>query len=754
MNGSDSPKTLHHFSGGPFFVLGLFALVGAGLLILTWDLRPFPIAARVDDFRYVISGKFLKTAVSEWITQGELGPWLGPYDPTTLFKRPGISLILAALSALNLPFIQTTLILYLLGLAILAAGLLRVGYPRIAVAALFLVTALIPTLYDANAVRVIREVATGALELAIFGLAIRLFSLEARSLGRFLSSGTFFGLLALVALHWSIREEAVLLLFPLLLLVNGALWLQGSGGLSHKLAAAVLASVLLLAPSQLVYFAFSGLNRASYGISLVNDVSEGTFPAAVSALKGVEESPCDHTLISAVEVRKVADVSPSFKVVAEHQFQAVHLRPDLIYTDGFGGLRVRALEDPDIRSSAVSTQEFFRSIADEVSSACKEGRLKCASRVSGGIVPILCAEHWRIVPANFWGYTREIATLSNAGFDPLWSGTSGGEKFTPEEIAIFEEMVSQPLAGRKGEEVEFSQPASLSVLQRQDRLRRLAGETVSKVMPFLLATGVLLAMLRHTFLRGVFRPAQSIILIAMAGHVILRAGAFSYLSAVDGYLNSRYISVCYPVVAAFSVLALSEVRHFFGNRFVSRSSTNHTASSNLLKWSIGTACLLVVIGFIQIGRMQGIAHTPSLAPNDLNGSLISEPGKEFIDLDGRQIPIIPERLGFLFGEAGWISGDFAAFEGWARDVSANRAVRRVLLFSDGRLVSNAVPTVALQSLESGFSPGTHAGFVVRAPRPAVVGRSVRLFALTEDNRAGELNYPDSYPYRTRPHNGQ
>jgi hypothetical protein len=63
------------------FILLLFSAVGASLLVLTWDLRPYPLAAFVDDYRYVLSAIHIKAAL-----------W--------------------TLSLLHLPFIQTMLLLY------------------------------------------------------------------------------------------------------------------------------------------------------------------------------------------------------------------------------------------------------------------------------------------------------------------------------------------------------------------------------------------------------------------------------------------------------------------------------------------------------------------------------------------------------------------------------------------------------------------------------------------------------------------
>ena len=65
------------------FILLLFSAVGASLLVLTWDLRPYPLAAFVDDYRYVLSAIHIKAALWNVLHHGDLSAWLGPYDPTT-----------------------------------------------------------------------------------------------------------------------------------------------------------------------------------------------------------------------------------------------------------------------------------------------------------------------------------------------------------------------------------------------------------------------------------------------------------------------------------------------------------------------------------------------------------------------------------------------------------------------------------------------------------------------------------------------
>lgn len=731
------------------FVLLLFASVGTLLLWLTWDLRPYPISANVDDYRYVVSADHIKDAPWKlWKVATGRSPsleWLGPYDPTTLFKRPGLSIILAVFTLLHLPFLQTTLLLHLAALALLSNALLRLNYPRTVVAGVFLVCGLIPTLYDSNAVRVLREIPTGSLEVAIFGMCVWVFTIEADRTADLLKSRAFLVLLLLLALHWTMREETVLFLVPVLLLVNAALWLRVRTTFRKKLTLAAVVSVLLLSPSWLAYASIASLNKVSYGLFLVNDVSEGSFPKAISELRRVDETPCDHGFMSAEEVDKVMDVSPAFRVVGESLATALSVRPDMTYTDAFPNLRLGALGESDIGRSPQLTQDLFSRIAAEVRSACREGLLHCAPWASGSIVPLLCSSHWTQVPGNFKGYLIDrIARMWNNGFSPLSSAEPDMPRLHPDVLANFEATTRQKMSGRNGDRIEFSQPASLEVLVRQDFRRAAVGRIYLRFMPWLMLAGALSLLARLPFWRDTRRPWWLVILVGAGGYMVLRAMVFGYLSTIDGSLNNRYISVGYPVAGIFAVLAAAEARYLLP--FGDKSRTSRRAGREISVVPLTVIAGLVTLAFIYAGARDGKEpdYEAPIAP--VEGRLVEQGEARFIELDGRRLSILPEMQGGLYGEAGWLMGETAVFDGWAVDAAADRPAEAVLVFIEGELVATTSLTEEVPSLASELPAGARAGFTVDLPWRAVNGHRVRLFALLEGDHAGPLNYPAFYPY--------
>jgi hypothetical protein len=166
---------------------------------VVWDLRPYPFLGWVDDYRYVKSA---------WhIRQFE---WLGPFESSTLVKRPVFSVFLALVSTFHLPFVQFQILFYVAATAFFVYSLLRLGLPRLAGAAVLAVLSFTPTVYDANGSRILRETVTIGLELLVFGLLFWMLIVPqgTRALN-FLKSRSGFGLYilyVLMALHWGMRE--------------------------------------------------------------------------------------------------------------------------------------------------------------------------------------------------------------------------------------------------------------------------------------------------------------------------------------------------------------------------------------------------------------------------------------------------------------------------------------------------------------------------------------------------------------------
>jgi len=402
----------------------------------------------------------------------------------------------------------------------------------------------------------------------------------------------------------------------------------------------------------------------------------------------------------------------------------------------------------DIAGSPAETQALFSRIADEVETACKDGKLRCANRESGGIVPLLCSEEqWQLVPDYFVRYLTEyIAPMSHSGLSPLWSGVPGIAKAEPSQVALFEKITRQKMAGRNGEVTEFSRPASPERLLRQDYRRYQVASIYTATMPWLMAAGSVIFLVRFLFWRKRTSSWEWITLGALGIHVLGRAVAFSYLSAVEGYLNTRFISACYPMAAIFVVLATVQLPYVLFRR-APESTSGRTVLSNRTPASAiaSIAALLVGLAFVYSGARPGTE-----SPSDLSiggAGLHVEQGKEVFGWEGQTIEILPERQGWINTTAASADKTLVVFTGWGIDLAAKQPARAILLFANGQFVKSTMPSVAEPSVEQGFPPNAHGGFALDVPLAEITGKRVRVFALLDGNRAGELNYPRSYPYR-------
>jgi hypothetical protein len=397
----------------------------------------------------------------------------------------------------------------------------------------------------------------------------------------------------------------------------------------------------------------------------------------------------------------------------------------------------------------VATQQLFNAIAAEVEAACNAGQLRCEARQSGGIVPLLCGAQWGLVPGNFTGYVLDhIIRARHSGFS-AWSYEDPKiDRIHPEMLAAFERITSQKMSGRSDKGAEFPQPAAVEIVSRQERWRSWMGTTYERILPWIFGLGGLAVLLRLRFWRDAMRPWWLIVLAALAVQVLLRATAFSYLSTVDGYLNIRYISVCYPVAAAVAVLAAGELRHLpWIDRHVASALPHFSWMRRGSVTGLALIALIVTFAFVYSGKRSGeaarIFQAEAIGPE---GKVVREGEQEFLELTGKRIPVLPDRQGWLYLEAGWLRGNIAVFDGWGMDIVSARPARSILLFADGNLIATATPSFSVPEVEKGFAPNEFAGFRIDVPGEAVAGRTVRVFALQDGDRAGELAYPRAYYY--------
>lgn len=351
------------------------------------------------------------------------GRWLGRYNELTLVKGPGFPAFLALGNVLGLPYPLALGSFYAACAAfagVVAARVSRFAWTGVALLAGLL---LAPTLADGEMMRVFRDLFYGGLVVALASAAIAL-SMGAFRRWRILAVAT--GVLA--AWAWLTREEGVWLLPLALVFVipllgrNGEAASGGGPALARLKPAAVAASVAVA-----LVVGLGLVNWAVYGRFVVNELKDGAFQGALTALQDAS-APYHKTgvPVPAAARARIYAVSPAFaelrEPVLDGPMQAGATEPGCLENKAmcgdFGGgwfqwnLRFSAMQKGH-HASADEAARFYRELAGQVRAACSDGRLTC-ERWRVPLIPPMTAEEIDDVVRSF----GRVANVMTFGVGP------------------------------------------------------------------------------------------------------------------------------------------------------------------------------------------------------------------------------------------------------------------------------------------------------------------------------------------------
>ena len=341
------------------------------------------------------------------------GEALGVYDSQTLLKLPGISLWIAFLRFLGIPFILSVNLSYILAGIYALVALHRMKFNSLGLLVAYVVYLLNPVSYSWAFLDVNREPVAVSLLVVIIASMIHI--LEAvRTRG---PAGIHLLVFSL-ALSFSllVREEGGLLysLWPLLLLA-GVYQLRRGGGWRTRYGKSVLA-MLVMVPL-LVVLAGNVATRLwikeHYGAAIINDFNSGEFPGLLAALRSVKsDTRTRQVAITQDAAKRIGTAVPSLALLVarlrspppgEHEWDYGHFAFWVKEAAYLAGLT------PDL----VSAQNYFRRARLDIEQACVDGRLQCQPDGSGVLpqfrlswIPILVTETVRSV-ALMLGEVRE-----------------------------------------------------------------------------------------------------------------------------------------------------------------------------------------------------------------------------------------------------------------------------------------------------------------------------------------------------------
>lgn len=524
------------------FFLALAALALAKLALVA-DLSPIVVFSPHDDSLYVTRAFHLLN-----------GAGFGPYDARVLAKLPGMSLWLAGLRSLGLPYLPSLNLLYIAAGLYMLWALRRCGVGRVALGVVFALYLFNPVTMGAEWIRVIREPMTTVLLVATMAamLHVLVLSREQKSFRAHLVV-----LSALLACSMLMREEDRLL-WALLALFLGAFWF---GARQRSLAR--LAVIALIPALSMVAFEYAARHTMErwYGLPILHDYGEGEYPRMLAAIRGIVTAK-DNRLVMVTQeaLAKLKTEVPEFAPVVERlpppgprtlscRLQGVCSE----WSNGWMPFWIKdAAADAGLTPTLPAAQAYFRLVRERIEASCGAGRLKCADRGHGILLPFELR------------WTR-------AYVQTLWHIL--GMALVPQPNTISEPAIRFKVSTELGRMYQavtmtsgFDALRETSLADDDGRLapNPLAPLRTSMAVPFQLLAALLLvaslAALAYRWARAGALPPGPLLWIATVFYVFtaLRVTALAYVGLSLGSFDPRIVISSHIVALLFAPLLMVE----------------------------------------------------------------------------------------------------------------------------------------------------------------------------------------------------
>ncbi len=535
-------------------LLAVFLAVLLGCLyLLTWDLRPFPIFAPVDDWKYA------KDALN--IASGN---WLGSYDHHTLTKRPMFSVALAIAYHLQIPFMLFLYSFHFVAGGFLSYSLSRCGFSKWFCGALMTAYLFLPMFFDHQATRVIRDHFYVSLQTFILALALFFISIPDETATRGKRVATFFAICFLLAWHWGSREEALTFwpaLFPLLIFHVARL---SRRSVAERVKYGLLLFTLVATAITSTGFAIRLLNYKNYGMFILMEHEEGDFPKMIGALASVDEGQPESRLWIDWKAReKLSSVLPWFKGVHEsfsnpNYDGSVRCRHQRICEAFDLSHQIFAFRDHlpymDCPKNARGAAAFYRRIRGDVERICAQNLVKCQAPLRSSMMPPFRAYHIPYFIDVLGDHLREMIRVESRGFSREFKTDDNVEW-----VSKFEELTHMSHYRISPDNQLFGPaPASAEVIRSQDAKRQFLGDLYSAIMPWIGLLALLALALRLRFWRLGGWNLAIVFAIGLTGTIAARILAISYIGAVDWKMSLNYIAPNYGLYLILCFVLIAE----------------------------------------------------------------------------------------------------------------------------------------------------------------------------------------------------
>jgi hypothetical protein len=497
------------------------------------------------------------------------GEAFGPYDGRVLVKYPGMSLWLAAMRLLRIPFLLSIEAAYLLAGAYLLIALRRCGVRQgvlIAAAALYLLN---PMSFGVFWIRAIREPLETCLLAALLGAVVHIYAAAEQGRRGWLHLAI---LTVVFAFALFLREESRLLWLLLPLFLVFLVWQMARSGTLRSPAWHAFLAVAMVAPIGAAKIYESSLRafvERNYGAPILHDLGEGEFARMMAALRSIRTRE-EHRLVMVPQealVRLRTEV-PAFAPVID---RLPPPGPDTYscklhgicgeWSNGWMHFWIKdAAYDAGLTPTLPAGQEYFRRIRLGIEQACARGGLECAARGEGLVPP----------PDLRWtsAYLEQLRSLAVMTLrpdpqivvdSPLLVDTFPGLGRTFREVTLVDAfharwLTSEVLDPEKPP--RYINPAAAWRIRLVDPYQMLAAA-------LLIAAGLLAGYRLWTSLRYPLRAHEAMAMV-FALYLLLRLAALAYIVTFFGPFESRTLMPTYvvgvPLALVFVVEALRRRR--------------------------------------------------------------------------------------------------------------------------------------------------------------------------------------------------
>ncbi|MDL2325300.1 hypothetical protein LJC61_09200 [Ruminococcaceae bacterium OttesenSCG-928-A16] len=388
------------------------------------------------------------------------GQWLGAYGGVAIAKNMGFAVWLAFLHALRVPVLLGNAALWLAACAFAVWALRPLFKGNLGRLLLFVFLAYQPLSYAFFTQRVYRDSVFPTFSLLFFagvlGLCLRL-ALPSGKGSILAALGAGFGL----ADAWLMREDGLLLLvFGICAAVVLAAFVLFNKQVKKrvvKLLCVALPFVVLGAG----VLGFSAANQKHYGVFMVSDLTEGTFPAAYGAIVAVAAAESEYMPLTPVPqqtLQKLYQEVPTMALL-KPQLQSSNVLNGFgnPQTGEYGGsfyyaLRLAA-DYGGYTPTAPAAQAFWAQLLQEVQTAVAQGRLKSV-KAGSSTVPLWHSSLLAPTLAETGRGLLAVFTFSDdAGTMDIYPAESMG---TPEAIQQVAQYLYSPV--QQGYVAGTSQP--------------------------------------------------------------------------------------------------------------------------------------------------------------------------------------------------------------------------------------------------------------------------------------------------------